>query len=69
MGRPKIHGPNERKIHILIPNDLHKRVRIRCAIEDRSIQDYVASLIAQDMERFGLNEKVLKKHLKQKVRR
>ncbi len=40
--------PN-RKIHISISEELHKRMRIRCACDDVSIQDYVASLIDKDM--------------------
>ena len=41
-----------RLVHIIIPEALHRQVRIRCAYEDRSIQDYVATLIAKDMQRF-----------------
>jgi predicted DNA binding CopG/RHH family protein len=46
----KIEEKNKtRKIHILLPEDLHRLVRIRCAYEDLSIQEYVSSLIAHDM--------------------
>ena len=31
-----------RKVHIMLSDDLHRDVRIRCAYEDISIQDYVA---------------------------
>ena len=41
-----------RMVHILIPEELHQKVRIRCAYEDRSIQDYISTLIAQDMKRY-----------------
>lgn len=41
-----------RKVHIMLSDDLHRDVRIRCAYEDISIQEYVASLIANDMKRF-----------------
>ena len=43
-----------RKVHIMLSDDLHRDVRIRCAYEDISIQDYVASLIANDMKRFDV---------------
>lgn len=47
-----------RKIHITIPEELHRMVRIRCAYEDRSIQDYVSSLIAQDMTQYDPMQEV-----------
>ena len=46
-----------RKVHIMLSDDLHRDVRIRCAYEDISIQDYVASLIANDMKRFDVPHK------------
>ena len=41
-----------RMVHILIPDNIHRRVRVRCAYEDRSVQDYVATLIERDMRRW-----------------
>jgi hypothetical protein len=35
----------ERKIHIRMGEDLHKRLRIRCAELDTTIQDYVVELL------------------------
>lgn len=46
-----------RKVHIMLSVALHRDVRIRCAYEDISIQDYVASLIATDMKRFDVPRK------------
>lgn len=34
-----------RKVHITLPEDTHQRLRIRCAIEDVTIQEFVARLI------------------------
>ena len=42
-----------RIIHVPIPEELYRSVRKRCTDEDRSIQHYVASLIARDMEDYG----------------
>lgn len=36
-----------RKIHITLPESVHQRLRIKCALEDLTIQDYVASLISE----------------------
>ena len=46
-----------RKVHIMLAEDLHRDVRIRCAYEDISIQEYVASLIANDMKQFDVPRK------------
>jgi predicted DNA binding CopG/RHH family protein len=51
-----------RKVHIMLSDDLHRDVRIRCAYEDISIQDYVASLIANDMKRFDVPRKRVEKN-------
>jgi plasmid stability protein len=47
-----------RKIHILLPEDLHRELRVRCAVEDTSIQQYVASLIAHDMKHYEVPRRV-----------
>jgi hypothetical protein len=57
----KIEEKNKtRKIHILLPEDLHRLVRIRCACEDLSIQEYVSSLIAHDMHGYDVQAKAEK---------
>lgn len=39
----------ERKIHIRMGEDLHKRLRIRCAELDTTIQDYVVELLESEL--------------------
>lgn len=39
----------ERKIHIRMSEDLHKRLRIRCAELDTTIQDYVVELFDREL--------------------
>jgi len=39
----------ERKIHIRMGEDLHKRLRIRCAELDTTIQDYVVELLDREL--------------------
>ena len=34
-----------RKVHITLPEDTHQRLRIKCAIEDVTIQEFVARLV------------------------
>jgi len=39
----------ERKIHIRMGEELHKRLRIRCAELDTTIQDYVVELLDREL--------------------
>ena len=45
---------SERKIHVALPDDIHQRMRVKCALEDRTIQDYVAQLIESDVKDINL---------------
>ena len=41
----------ERKIHIRLTQDMHRRLRIRCAELDVTIQDYVVRTLDQALSR------------------
>ena len=41
--------PAARKIHVRLTLDMHRRLRIRCAELDVTIQDYVVRLLAQTL--------------------
>ncbi len=43
----------ERKVHIRMGEDLHKRLRIRCAELDTTIQDYVVELLDRELSTDG----------------
>jgi len=43
--------PNTRMIHVRIPDDLHKRLRIRTAESDTTMQDWVAMAIRKELDR------------------
>jgi len=42
-----------RKIHIRLLPDLHRRLRIRCAELDTTIQDFVVDLLERDLDEAG----------------
>jgi predicted HicB family RNase H-like nuclease len=42
--------PKTRMIHVRIPEDLHKRIRVRTAEQDTTIQDWVAMLIRNELD-------------------
>ena len=52
--------PNTRMIHVRIPNDLHKRLRVQTAESDTTMQDWVAVAIRKELDRqdAGNNEGV-----------
>ena len=39
----------ERKIHVRLSPDLHRRLRVRCAELDTTIQDYVVGLLEREL--------------------
>jgi predicted HicB family RNase H-like nuclease len=39
----------ERKIHVRVGEELHRRLRIRCAELDTTIQDYVVELLDREL--------------------
>jgi hypothetical protein len=45
--RVKTNG--RRKVHITLPEEMHQRLRIKCAIEDVTIQEFVAHLIEKSL--------------------
>ncbi len=45
-----------RMVHIRLPENLHKKVRIRAAEEDETIQDWVVESIKSRLEREAKNK-------------
>jgi len=43
--------PKTRMIHVRIPEDLHKKLRIRAAEDDSTLQDWVAVAIKHELDR------------------
>ena len=50
---------NNRMIHIRLPEDLHKRVRIRSAETDQTIQDWVVEAIQAELNRQEKDKKAI----------
>lgn len=47
--RPAIRG-----IHINLPEEVHQKLRVRCALEDITIQDFVCAPIKASVEKVVL---------------
>lgn len=39
----------ERQIHVVLPDDVHQKLRVKCALKDVTIQEYVSKLIEKDV--------------------
>lgn len=57
--QPEEHGKDEpkrskgRMVHVRLPEAMHKKVRIRAAETDKTIQDWVFEAIKRELERQG----------------
>ena len=43
--------PKERMVHVRLPEEIHKRLRIRAAENDTTLQDWVATAIKNELDR------------------
>lgn len=41
--------PPIRKIHINLPEDVHQKLRVKCALQDVTIQEFVEALIVANV--------------------
>jgi len=51
MDNSNTNQTKNRMIHIRLPEDLHKRLRIRAAETDRTIQDWVVEALQEELKR------------------
>ena len=50
MNTKKQKETKERMIHVRLPEDMHKKVRIRAAETDQTIQNWVFKVIKRELE-------------------
>lgn len=51
--------PKERMVHVRLTEELHKRLRIRAAENDTTLQDWVARIQRSSLERYYSSSRVL----------
>ena len=39
-----------KKLHLNIPDGIHRRMRVKCALENCTMQDFVSKLIAESVK-------------------
>jgi len=48
-----------RQLHVRIPEEAYKKLKVKCVSEDTSIQEYLANLIAQSLGEYPAEEKIV----------
>jgi len=56
MNTKDLKEAKERMIHVRLPEAMHKKVRIRAAETDQTIQDWVFEAIKRKLERQGYED-------------
>jgi hypothetical protein len=56
MENKKQKETKERMIHVRLPDNIHKKVRISAAETDQTIQDWVCGTIKRELEHQELNK-------------
>lgn len=51
MSNDNIKRPKMRMVHVRLPEELHKRLRIRAAESDGTLRDWVAMAIKNELDR------------------
>ena len=57
MDHENTNQSKNRMIHIRLPENLHKRLRIRAAETDRTIQDWVVQVLQSELNRQEKDER------------
>lgn len=55
--KPRNNRPSmNRKIHVNLPEEVHKKLRVKCALKDVTIQGHVSQLIINDIKDISFSE-------------
>ena len=57
MDHENTNQKKNRMIHVRLPESLHKRIRIRAAETDRTIQDWVVEALQEELKRQEKDER------------
>ena len=56
----------EKQLHVRIPEEVYKKLKVRCVYEDRSMREYVAKLIAESLGEYSIKEQPTKESASKK---
>lgn len=58
-----------KKIHIRLPEELHKKLRVKCAFKDVTMQEYVEGLVREDLAQYRVEDEIAEFNQKKNKRR
>jgi predicted DNA binding CopG/RHH family protein len=56
----------DKQLHIRLPEELYKKLKVKCVYEDTSIQNYVANLVAESLGQYSVEEQPTKERSSRK---
>lgn len=59
----------EKQLHVRIPGEVYKKLKVKCVYQDTSMQDYVANLVAESLGEYSVEETSEGKKAPRKSRR
>lgn len=59
----------EKQLHVRIPGETYKKLKVKCVYKDTSMQDYVANLIAESLGKYSVEEQPAKESASKRTKR
>jgi len=56
----------EKQLHVRIPAEVYRKLKVKCVYQDTSIQNYVANLIAESLKQYSVEEQPTKESASRK---
>jgi len=58
-----------KQLHVRMPKEIYKKLKVKCVYQDTSMQDYVANLVAESLGEYSVEETSEEKKAPRKSRR
>ena len=59
----------DKQLHIRVPDDTYKKLKVECVYKDISMQDYIAKLIAESLGEYSVEGQPTKESAPKKAKR
>jgi hypothetical protein len=56
----------DKQLHIRLPEEIYKKLKVKCVYEDTSIQNYVANLVAESVGEYSVEEQPARESVSKK---
>ena len=44
----------EKQLHLKIPSELHKKLKVKCAYEGETVKDYIIKIVSENLEEYSI---------------